>query len=138
MAKKLKVKKVGKLEMIGGAAKPGPELASFGINMGPFIKEWNDATKDRRGDVVPTVITAFEDRSYAFVTKTTPTARMILKAAGLDKGSSEAPTKIVGAITMAQAKEIAEYKRVDLNVNDIDAATKQVIGTARNMGVEVK
>ena len=136
MAKK-KVAKVCKLNFMAGEAKPGPALASAGINMPQFCSAFNDQTKDRKGDIVPVVITAYEDKSFDFVFKTTPAAFLLKKAAGVDKASGE-PNKVkAGKITKAQLKEIAEYKMPDLNANDVEAAMKIIEGTARNMGIEV-
>ncbi len=136
MAKK-KVAKVCKLNFMAGEAKPGPALASAGINMPQFCSAFNDQTKDRKGDIVPVVITAYEDKSFDFVLKTTPAAFLLKKAAGVDKASGE-PNKVkAGKITKAQLKEIAEYKMPDLNANDGEAAMKIIEGTARNMGIEV-
>lgn len=136
MAKK-KVTKICKLQFQAGMAKPGPALASAGINMPQFCTQFNDATKDRRGDVVPVIITAYEDKSFDFKLKTTPAANMIKKAAGINKASADQKTKS-GKITVDQLKEIAEYKMPDLNANTVEAAMKIVAGTARNMGVEVE
>ncbi len=136
MAKK--VTRIAKLQFGAGQAKPGPELAGLGIDMGGFTKEFNDATRDRSGDIVPVVITAYDDRSYEFVLKTTPAANMIMKAAGIAKGSSNAPGEVVGSVTMDQLKEIAEYKMEDLNAASIEAAISMLKGTARNMGVAVE
>lgn len=136
MARK-KVAKVCKLNFMAGEAKPGPALASAGINMPQFCTQFNDQTKDRKGDIVPVVITAYEDKSFDFVLKTTPAAFLLRKAAGVEKGSGE-PNKVkAGKITKAQLKEIAEYKMPDLNANDVEAAMKIIEGTARNMGIEV-
>ena len=132
-----KVAKVCKLNFMAGEAKPGPALASAGINMPQFCSAFNDQTKDRKGDIVPVVITAYEDKSFDFVLKTTPAAFLLRKAAGVEKGSGE-PNKVkAGKITKAQLKEIAEYKMPDLNANDVEAAMKIIEGTARNMGIEV-
>ena len=136
MAKK-KVAKVCKLQFEAGGAKPGPALASAGINMPQFCTAFNDATKDRRGDIVPVIITAYEDKTFDFVLKTTPASVLIKKAAGISKGSGSAKTTKAGSITKAQLKEIAEYKMPDLNANDVEAAMKIVEGTARNMGITV-
>ena len=136
MARK-KVAKVVKLQFPAGGAKPGPALAGAGINMPQFCSAFNDATKDRRGDIVPVVITAYEDKSFDFTLKTTPAANLIKKAAGIDKAGSDQKTK-AGSITVDQLREIAEYKMPDLNANDVDAAMKIIAGTAKNMGVEVK
>lgn len=136
MAKK--VTKICKLQFMAGGAKPGPALASAGINMPQFCNAFNDATKERKGDVVPVVITAYDDKSFDFVLKTTPAANLLLKAANIQKGSNNARTTKVGKISLEQLKEIAEYKMPDLNANDIDAAMKIVAGTARNMGITVE
>ncbi|MBQ6493932.1 MAG: 50S ribosomal protein L11 [Erysipelotrichaceae bacterium] len=135
MAKK--VAKVCKLNFMAGQAKPGPALASAGINMPQFCTQFNDQTKDRMGDIVPVVITAYEDKSFDFVLKTTPAAFLLKKAAGVAKASGTPNTVKAGKITKAQLKEIAEYKMPDLNANDVEAAMKIIAGTARNMGIEV-
>ena len=137
MAKK-KVAKVCKLNFMAGQAKPGPALASAGINMPQFCTQFNDQTKDRMGDIVPVIITAYEDKSFEYVLKTTPAAVKLKKAAGIDKASGNPKTQKAGSITKEQLREIAEYKMPDLNANDIEAAMKIVAGTARNMGIEIK
>lgn len=134
MAKK--IVKVLKMELPGGEAHPGPKLASAGVVMNKFCTDFNAKTADRKGQVVPVVITAYEDKSYDFVIKTEPVANRLLKAAGISKGSGN-PKKIVGHITEAQLKEIAEYKLPDLNANDVEAAMKIVEGSARQMGIGV-
>ncbi len=131
-----KIAKVAKLQFPAGGARPGPALASAGINMPQFCTAFNDATKDRQGDIVPVVITAYEDKSFNFVLKTTPASILIKKAAGVNKGASDSK-ETVGSITTAQLKEIAEYKMPDLNANDVEAAMNIVAGTARNMGIAV-
>ncbi len=136
MAKK--VTRIATLQFGAGQAKPGPELAGLGIDMGGFTKEFNDATRERSGDIVPVVITAYDDRSYEFVLKTTPAANMIMKAAGIAKGSAKSPNEIVGTVTEAQLKEIAEYKMPDLNAASLEAAISMLRGTAKNMGVAVE
>ncbi len=136
MAKK--VAKICKLQFAAGQAKPGPALASAGINMPQFCTQFNDQTKDRHGDIVPVVITAYEDKSFTFVLKTTPAAYLLKKAANVQSGSGTPNTKTVGTITKAQLKEIAEYKMPDLNANDVDAAMKIIEGTAKNMGIKVE
>ena len=136
MAKK--VAKVCKLNFMAGQAKPGPALASAGINMPQFCSQFNDQTKDRAGDIVPVIITAYEDKSFDFVLKTTPDAFMLKKAAGVAKASGNPNTVKAGKITKAQLKEIAEYKMPDLNANDVEAAMKIIAGTARNMGITVE
>ena len=131
-----KIVKVLKMELPGGEAKPGPKLASAGVNMAKFCTDFNAKTADRKGSVVPVIITAYEDKSYDFVIKTSPVAGLILKAAGLAKGSGNSKN-IVGHISEAQCREIAEYKMPDLNANDIEAAMKIVEGSARQMGIVV-
>lgn len=132
-----KIAKVVKMELPGGDAKPGPKLASAGVNMAKFCTDFNAKTADRRGTTVPVIITAFEDKSYEFVIKTSPVAGLLLKAAGISKGSANSK-QIVGSITKAQLKEIAEYKLPDLNCNDVEAAMKIVAGSAKNMGIAIK
>ena len=132
-----KVAKVCKLQFPAGGAKPGPALASAGINMPQFCSAFNDATRDRGGDLVPVIITAYVDKSFDFVLKTTPAAIMIKKAAGISKASGN-QKEISGKITVDQLREIAEYKMPDLNANDVEAAMRIIAGTARNMGVEVE
>ena len=136
MAKK--IAKVAKLQFPAGGAKPGPALASAGINMPKFCTEFNDNTKDRHGDIVPVIITAYEDKSFDFVIKTTPAAILLKKAAGINKASGTPKTVKAGKITMAQLREIAEYKMPDLNANDVEAAMNIIAGTARNMGIVVE
>ena len=136
MAKK--VAKVCKLNFEAGQAKPGPALASAGINMPQFCTQFNDQTKDRHGDIVPVIITAYEDKSFDFVLKTTPAAFLLKKAAGVAKASGTPNTVKAGKITKAELQEIAEYKMPDLNANDVEAAMRIIAGTARNMGIEVE
>ena len=136
MSKK-KVTKVCKLQFQAGGARPGPALASAGINMPQFCTAFNDATKDRKGDIVPVIITAYEDKSFEFVLKTTPAANLLKKAAGISTASGD-QKQIAGTITVDQLKEIAEYKMPDLNANDIEGAMKIVAGTAKNMCVKVE
>ena len=136
MAKK--VVKVCKLQFPAGGAKPGPALASAGINMPQFCTQFNDATKDRKGDIVPVIITAYEDKSFNFVLKTTPAANLLKKAADISKASGSPKAVKAGKITKAQLKEIAEYKMPDLNANDVESAMRIIEGTARNMGITVE
>ncbi len=131
-----KITKVVKMELPGGDAHPGPKLASAGVNMAKFCTDFNAKTGDRRGQVVPVIITAYEDKSYDFVIKTTPVAPLILKAAGIDKGAGDQKTT-AGKITKAQLREIAEYKLPDLNTEDVEAAEKIVAGTCRQMGIQI-
>ncbi|MBX4198789.1 50S ribosomal protein L11 [Candidatus Parcubacteria bacterium] len=140
MAKK--ITKVLKLQIPGGKAVPGqqlgPVLGGAGINIGEFVKRFNDETKDRVGDVVPTIVNVFEDRTYQLIYKTEPASNLILKAMGKEKGSGKPNTAKIGTITKKQVKEIAEKKMADLNANDIDAAMKIIEGSARSMGVDVR
>lgn len=139
MAKQL-IKQV-KVQAVGGKATPapplGPVLGQAGINIGEFVNQFNEQTRDRMGEIVPTIISVFDDRSFSFVTKTTPASRMILKAIGKEKGSGKNLVSKVGDITKAQIKEIAEAKMVDLNANDIEQAMKIIEGTCKSMGVKV-
>lgn len=136
MAKK--IAKVCKLQFPAGGAKPGPALASAGINMPQFCTEFNDKTKDRNGDIVPVIITAYEDKTFDFIIKTTPAAVLLKKAAGVQKASGTPNSVKAGKITQAQLREIAEYKMPDLNANDVEGAMRIIAGTARNMGIEVE
>lgn len=140
MAKKI-VKKI-KIIAAGGAAAMTPAMGQVlgpaGINIGEFIKKFNDASKEMRGDMVPAEISVYEDRSYDFVLKTPPVSSLILKALGKEKGSGKPNTQKVGVLTKAQVKEIAEKKMPDLNAHDLDQAMKTVAGSARSMGVDVK
>lgn len=133
-----KVAKVIKLQFPAGQARPGPALAGAGVNMPQFCSAFNDATKDRGGDIVPVIITAYEDKTFSFVLKTTPAAILLKKAAGVKSGSGTPSTAIVGTVTMDQVREIAEYKMPDLNANDVEGAMKIVAGTAKNMGIKVE
>ncbi|HEV2909558.1 MAG TPA: 50S ribosomal protein L11 [Candidatus Eremiobacteraceae bacterium] len=129
------------LQCPGGAATPappvGPALGQHGINIMEFCKAYNERTQKDKGNIIPAVITVFEDRSFTFVLKTPPAAELIKKAAGVEKGSGEPNRKKVGKISMDKVREIAKAKMVDLNANDIDAAAKIVAGTARSMGIEI-
>jgi large subunit ribosomal protein L11 len=140
MAKK--VTKVLKLQIPGGAAVPGqqlgPVLGSAGIPIGDFVKRFNEETKERRGETVPTVVEVYEDRTYKMTYKIEPAAALILKAIGKEKGSGTPNTSKVGKLSMAQVKQIAEKKMPDLNTTDVDAAMRIIMGTARNMGVDTK
>ena len=132
-----KIAKVVKMELPGGEAKPGPKLASAGVVMPKFCTDFNAKTADRKGEIVPVIITAYEDKSHDFVIKTSPVAPLLLKAAGIQKGSANSKTTKVGHITKAQLRQIAEYKLPDLNCNDVEAAMKVVEGSARNMGINI-
>jgi large subunit ribosomal protein L11 len=140
MAKVLKT--VIKLQIMGGAANPappvGPALGQHGLNISEFCQKFNDATSDKRGQIVPVEISVYEDRSYDFKMKTPPASSLLLKAAGLKKGSGKPHVEKVGTVTKAQVQEIAEIKMPDLNAHDIEAAMKIIEGTARQMGLIVK
>jgi large subunit ribosomal protein L11 len=141
MPAKKKIAGLIKLQIQAGAATPappvGPALGQHGVNIMDFCKQYNAETESQRGNVVPVEITVYEDRSFTFITKTPPAARMILKAAGVEKGSGEPHVKKVASITRDQVREIAQTKMADLNANDIDAAEKIIAGTARSMGITV-
>ena len=137
MARK-KIAKICKLQFPGGGAKPGPALASAGINMPQFCTDFNAKTQDRKGDIVPVIITAYEDKTFDFVIKTTPAAVLLKKAAGIAKASGTPNTVKAGKITEAQLREIAEYKMPDLNAKDVEGAMSIVAGTAKNMGIEIE
>lgn len=140
MAKK--VTKVLKLQIPGGKAVPGqqlgPVLGAAGINIGEFVKRFNEETKNRVGETVPTVVDIFEDRTYKLTYKTEPASALILKALGKEKGSGAPNTEKIGTLSKSQVKQIAEKKMVDLNANDVEAASKIIAGTARSMGVDVR
>lgn len=139
MAKK--VKAIIKLQVPAGKANPappvGPALGQHGVNIMEFVKQYNERTASQMGMIVPVEITVYEDRSFTFVTKTPPAARLLIKEAGVAKGSGEPNLKKVGKLTKEQIRKVAELKMPDLNANDIDAAINIVEGTARSMGLEV-
>lgn len=140
MAKK--VTKVIKVQAPAGAATPAPPLGTVlgpaGINIGEFINQFNAQTQEMRGNIIPAVITVYEDRSFDFVLKQPPAAKLLLKALGKEKGSGKVPTVKAGAITRQQLKEAAEMKMSDLNTNDVEQAMKILEGTARSMGIDIK
>ena len=142
MPPKKKVSGFIKLQIQAGAATPappvGPALGQHGVNIMEFVKAYNAATESQRGNVIPVEITVYEDRSFTFVTKTPPAARMLLKAAGVDKGSGEPHKTKVAKLTQEQVREIAQQKLEDLNAHDLDQAAKIIAGTARSMGVTVE
>ena len=129
------------LQCNAGKATPappvGPALGQHGINIMEFCKTYNERTAKEVGNIIPAVITVFEDRSFTFILKTPPASELIKKAAGVEKGSGEPNRKKVGKLTAAAVREIAQKKMNDLNANDIDAAMKIVAGTARSMGIEI-
>lgn len=135
IAKKLK------LVIPAGKATPappvGPALGQAGINIGDFVKKFNDATAAMAGDLVPTEITVYADRTFDFILKTPPASSLLFRAAGVEQGSGQNSKKKVGKVTMKQVREIAEKKLPDLNATDIEAATKIILGSARSAGIEV-
>ena len=139
MAKKIRI--VLTLQLPAGKATPAPPvgtaLGPHGINIVEFTKSYNEKTADKAGQIIPVEITVFEDRSFTFILKTPPAADLLRKAAGVDKGSSTTGREQAGTITRDQLREIATIKLADLNANDIEAAMRQVEGTARSMGIEV-
>lgn len=140
MAKK--VTKIVKLQIPAGKANPappvGPALGQAGINIGDFVQKFNAATAAQMGDIIPVVISVYEDRSYSFITKVSPMSRLILKELALEKGSSKNATQKVGSLTKEQVRKIAEKKMPDLNAMTVEAAMEMVKGTARSMGITVK
>ncbi|MFA1549200.1 50S ribosomal protein L11 [Actinomadura chokoriensis] len=142
MPPKKKIAALVKVQLQAGQATPAPPvgtaLGPHGVNIMDFCKQYNAATESQRGNVIPVEITIYEDRSFSFVTKTPPAAQLILKAAGVEKGSGEPHKTKVGSVTRDQIREIATTKMPDLNARDLDAAEKIVAGTARSMGIDVK
>ncbi|MBP2333617.1 MULTISPECIES: 50S ribosomal protein L11 [Corynebacterium] len=142
MPPKKKLQAIIKLQIQAGQANPappvGPALGAHGVNIMEFCKAYNAATENQRGNVVPVEISVYEDRSFDFTLKTPPAAKLLLKAAGLQKGSGVPHTDKVGTVTMDQCREIAEQKKPDLNANDIEAGAKIIAGTARSMGIVVE
>ncbi len=139
MAKKIRI--VLTLQLPAGKATPAPPvgtaLGPHGINIVEFTKSYNEKTADKTGQVIPAQITIFEDRSFSFVLKTPPAADLLRKAAGIEKGASTTGRETAGRVTRDQLREIATIKMTDLNANDIEAAARQIEGTARSMGIEV-
>jgi len=136
-----KIRTVLTLQLPAGAATPAPPvgtaLGPHGINIVEFTKSYNEKTQDKRGQIIPAQITIFEDRSFTFILKTPPAADLLRKAAGIDKGAQAPKREMAGRVSRDQVRQIAETKMTDLNANDIEAAMKQVEGTARSMGIEV-
>ncbi|GAB3485037.1 50S ribosomal protein L11 [Flexivirga sp.] len=142
MPPKKKVAGFIKLQIQAGQATPappvGPALGQHGVNIMEFVKAYNDATADKRGNVIPVEITVYEDRSFTFITKTPPAAELIKKAAGVAKGSGEPHKNKVGKLTKDQVREIATEKMADLNAHDVEQASRIIAGTARSMGIETE
>lgn len=136
------IKTILKLQLPAGKATPAPPvgtaLGPHGINIGEFVKKFNDATQDKGDSIIPAEITIYEDRTFTFVLKTPPASDLLRKAAGIEKGSGNPLKNKVGKITKSQVREIAEKKMVDLNANDLDQAVKIIEGSARSMGIEVE
>jgi large subunit ribosomal protein L11 len=130
-----------KLQIPGGAATPAPPvgtaLGPAGVNIGQFVTQFNEATKDKRGMIIPVELSVMDDRTFTFILKNPPASRLILKAIGAEKGSGKAPLQKVGKITMAQIEEIVKEKSPDMNAASAEAAARTIAGTARSMGVEV-
>ena len=141
MAPKKKVSGFIKLQIQAGAATPappvGPALGQHGVNIMDFVKAYNAATEAQKGQIIPVEITVFEDRSFTFITKTPPASRLILKAAGIEKGSAIPHKDKVANLTKSQVEDIAKQKMVDLNANDLEMASRIIAGTARSMGITV-
>jgi large subunit ribosomal protein L11 len=139
VAKKIRI--VLTLQLPAGKATPAPPvgtaLGPHGINIVEFTKSYNEKTADKTGQIIPAQITVFEDRSFTFILKTPPAADLLRKAAGIEKGSQTPKRESAGRVSRDQVRQIAETKMADLNANDIEAAMKQVEGTARSMGIEV-
>ncbi len=133
-----RIAKVVKMELPGGEAKPGPKLASAGIVMPKFCTDFNAKTADKKGEIIPVIITAFEDKTFEFVIKTSPVSGLIKKAAGIESGSANPKTTKVGKITRTAIRKIAEYKMPDLNAYDLEAAMKIIEGSVRNMGLTIE
>jgi large subunit ribosomal protein L11 len=139
VAKKIRI--VLTLQLPAGKATPAPPvgtaLGPHGINIVEFTKSYNEKTADKAGQIIPAQITIFEDRSFSFILKTPPAADLLRKAAGVDLGAATTKREVVGRVTRDQVREIAGIKMADLNANDVDAAMRQIEGTARSMGIEV-
>ena len=135
------VKTIVKLQIPAGKATPaqpiGPALGQHGLNIGEFVKKFNEATADKGADIIPVEITVYVDRTYDFVLKTPPASDLLRKAAGVEKGSGDPNKTKVGGVSAQKVREIAERKMPDLNANDVDQAAKIIAGTARSMGIEV-
>lgn len=140
MAKKIKV--IVKINLKAAEATPAPPvgtaLGQHGVAIMEFVKQYNDKTKDMRGQVAPALITIYDDRSFDFIIKKAPVSAMIKKVLGIEKGSGKAPREVVGTLTQAQLRQIAEDKLDDLNTKDVEAAMKIVAGTARSMGIKTE
>jgi large subunit ribosomal protein L11 len=137
-----KITKLIKLQIPAGKATPAPPVGTVlgpaGVNIGDFVNKFNEATKDKMGDIIPVDLTVYEDRTFSFVLKTPPASRLILKKLGIEKGSGKTPSKKAGTLTKAQVREISTQKFPDLTAASPEAADRIIEGTARSMGVDVK
>ncbi|HVW71883.1 MAG TPA: 50S ribosomal protein L11 [Candidatus Paceibacterota bacterium] len=135
------VKKI-KLQVPAGKATPAPPIGTVlgpaGVNIGQFVTQFNEQTRDKMGDIIPVEMTVYDDRSFTFIMKTPPAPRLILKELGIEKGSGKTGTVKAGTLTKAQVRKIAEQKMPDLNAGSIEAAERLIAGTARSMGIDVK
>lgn len=137
-AKQKEIVRIAKIQLIGGQAKPGPGLASIGINMGEFTKAFNDKTKDRNGEIVPTIITAYKDKSFIFEIRTTPVSILLKKAANIKTAGKDQSKDVVATISKEKALEIAKYKLADANAYDEEAMLRMIAGTAKQMGIKIE
>ncbi len=135
------IKKI-KLQIPGGKATPAPPVGTVlgpaGVNIGDFVSKFNEQTRDQMGVIIPVEMTVYDDRTFTFILKVSPMSRLILKAAGVEKGSGKTPSSKVGTLSRDQVRQIAETKMPDLNAGSLEAAERMVEGTARSMGVTVK
>lgn len=142
MPPKKEVEAVIKLQCAGGQATPAPPvgtaLGPHGINIGEFVRQFNDATRDKPGLIIPCLIQIYKDRTFSFELKSPPASVLLMKAAGLEKGAAVPGTEVVGSVTRAQLEEIVKVKEKDLNAASLDAATRIIEGTARSMGIKVE
>jgi len=136
--KKKEVTRIAKLNLIGGQAKPGPALASVGINMAEFTKSFNDKTKDQNGKVIPVIITAYKDKSFDYVIKTTPVTFLLKDVAKIKSGAKDPKKQTVATISKEQALEIARYKLIDMTAYDEEAALRMIAGSAKQMGIVIE
>lgn len=137
-----KVTKIIKLQIPAGKATPAPPVGTVlgpaGVNIADFVNKFNEATRDKAGDIIPVDLSVYEDRTFSFVLKTPPASRLILKKLGIEKGSGKTPTKKAGVLSKAQVREISTQKFPDLTAASPEAADRIIEGTARSMGVDVK
>lgn len=136
--KKKEVTRIAKLNLIAGQAKPGPALASVGINMAEFTKSFNDKTKDQNGKVIPVIITAYKDKSFDYVIKTTPVTFLLKDVAKIKSGAKDPKKQTVATISKEQALEIARYKLIDMTAYDEEAALRMIAGSAKQMGIVIE